>query len=256
VDAAAEAVKVGVVMAVCNCLNYSKQTWESCRSARYPVVWTVIDNGSVDYGFQFFRDASTPEIPVRVIRHNRNIGVHRAWNAGIRSCWEQDCDVALVTGNDVVFHSLALDNLVRWVEEGEAFVTVAPVLQEPSQLEQVTLSHEWFPYPSYNAFMLTREVTEKNLWFDETLAIPEYVGDLFHHETLVAAGIPAGHVRDAVVAHYGSRAIHEGGVRVGTAQAHNMARFITRYGYDPERLGTRPSHLPPTPPRRSAVSAR
>jgi GT2 family glycosyltransferase len=243
--------QVGVVMACVNCLTYSKQTFDSVVAPPgVKLRWLVIDNGSVDYSYGYFSDRNTPAIPVEVVRHDHNIGVSRAWNEGIRWAWQRECDAVLITGNDIVFHPDAIANLCRWIEGGEAFVTVAPVGVHPGVLPEIRLEHTWLPYPAFVAFMLTPEVTARGLWFDESLVVPEYWNDNFFSEALVAAGLPAGHVLDAVVTHYGSRSIHEGGVSVGDAYEANRRQFVARYGYDPSRLQPRPAHLPPLLPHR------
>lgn len=243
--------RLGVVMAVVNCLTYSKQTFQSvvfppgvdCR-------WLVIDQASADYSYMYFRDCDTPERPVEVRRHQRNVGVSRAWNIGIRWAWEHGCDAVLITGNDVVYHPQTVTNLCRWIDAGECFVTVAPVGEDPAILATVRLDPTWMPYPAFSGFVLTPEVTAHNVWFDESLAIPDYFNDNVFHEDMIAAGLPAGHVLDAPVTHYGSRTINEGGVRVGNAFDVNRQIFVSRYGYDPSALEPRAKWLPTVPKNR------
>ena len=231
---------LGVVMPVCNCLKYTKQALASIHSP-IPFHLIVIDNGSSDGTQEFwekgvahrFRRDTNGAIPKSVIyrRHDDNWGVPRSWNVGIAKAFELECDVVLVINNDVVLAKDTIQNLLNWWTGG-GIITVTNVGWKRDALVRYQRKPVLVPTPTFIGFLIDEETIRRVGWFDEKYKVG-YFEDLDYIERCQQAKVPTMMALDAPVAHYGSRAICEGGVKHRPTFAENQRRFESKYNYIP-----------------------
>lgn len=235
--------RLGVVMPVINCLEYTRQAIQSLGSYRSPATLIVIDNGSTDGTERYFRDECRlmPDHHLCYLRQSRNLGVAASWNLGIAKTFALGHDAALVINNDIVLADDAVENMLAWLEEGKEFITGVQVGSDPSALQTFQRRHEFAPYPHYSCFLMIPSVWKRAGQFDERFW-PAYFEDSAHHEALIREGIYAGCAFDVFFSHAGSRSIHEGGVKNEPFFSQNRELFKRLWGYDPS-IG-RPSTLP------------
>jgi GT2 family glycosyltransferase len=202
---------LGVVIAVHNCLEYTKQAVLSfVTDCEYEFI--VIDNGSSDGTKDWF---GTVDRPVTYIRKKQNTGCNRAWNIGIGAAFEKGYDAAFVINNDIVFAADTVRNLLGWHGPGKGkyeFVTVSNVGSDPEQLRTHTRQHRVTKNPDFIGFLMGPKILKCVGWFDERFW-PGYFGDNDYHMRLSEAGFKAVSCLDALVAHYGSRTIHENEIK-------------------------------------------
>ena len=76
-------MKLYIVMAVRNGVDYTERAVSSLRSNE-PFELIVIDNASTDGTGSYLAGLRIPPNRVRALTQSENIGVARAWNAGLR----------------------------------------------------------------------------------------------------------------------------------------------------------------------------
>lgn len=218
---------IGVVMPVINCLRYTKQAIQSFLTF-YPYEFIVIDNGSTDGTQEWFQ---TVDRPVHYLRQEKNLGVARSWNLGISTAFKRGHDAAFVINNDLVFAEDTVHNLLRWTEEYE-FVTINCIGDDPKRLPWHHRHHDVIPAPHFSGFLITPKIIKRVGWFDEGYELA-YFEDCDFHERMSREGIKAVCCLDAIVAHYGSRSIREGGVRHEPQFTKNRNYFKSKWGWTP-----------------------
>ncbi len=232
---------IGIVLPVRNCLNYTKQVFESLQTT-YAHSWFILDNGSTDGTAEWAREQQE-KLPdsFHYFNFGENIGVARAWNTGILAALE-DHDVALVINNDLVFAPDTVDNLMEHYE-GSNIVTVTNIGNDPERLADYSRKQLKAP-ATFIGFLIDSKVITRVGLFDEQFRTA-YFEDDDYKVRCEAEGVNTAGWADALVAHYGSRTIHEGGVDHQATFLSNRAQFVVKHGFDPNLVlaGKKPTLL-------------
>lgn len=234
---------LGVVMPVFNCLEYSKQTYESFKTS-YKHEWFIIDNGSTDGTEEWVMSLGDN---VTYIKSPTNVGVARAWNVGISQAFSSGCDPVLVINNDLIFDPETVDNLMSWYginQQGRAeVVSVTNVGTTIEELQAYEKKAEAIGCPNFIGFVINHRTIKRVGWFDEGYKIAYFEDDDYKHR-LQKEGVIGLTVLDAPVAHLGSRTSREGHLQNHEEQfTLNRVRFMEKWGYAPEIEGCKPFRI-------------
>jgi len=233
-------LRIGVVVPVHNCLEYTKQMMNSFRSS-WKYRWIVVDNGSTD-GTQEYFESGIIELTnesirncdgVKYHRFDDNLGVSKAWNFGIAEAFV-DCDLAFVINNDLLFAEDTFDRLMDWYC-GDIIISPNNVGNNPKLLRTYSRQRKIIPHAGFYAFLLSRRIINRVGWFDEeNFVSPGYFEDNDYLERCAREKVPTFTALDSVVVHFGSRTIREGGVNPEPVFSENEKRFFDKWGYVPD----------------------
>lgn len=213
---------LAVVIPTINSIRYLQQTIASLPDLELTVI--VIDQASIDGTGAWLK--TRPEIIT--LSQRVNIGVAPAWNLGILSALHLGADYVAVLNHDIVLARDTLPTLVYWHGRGVSLPTVRAVPRK--SLESTFMRQRWVSRPGdFCGFLITRAVIDKVGWFDEKFEIA-YMEDLDYEMRCLRAGVQHGSCHDALVHHYGSRAVYEGGVDNGPSFRKNAAYFERKWG--------------------------
>lgn len=213
---------LAVVIPTINCIRYLQETIASLPNQGETVI--VIDQASIDGTGAWLR--TRPEIIT--LSQRVNIGVAPAWNLGILSALHLGADHVAVLNHDIVLAQDTLSTLVDWQKQGIRLPTVRAVAR--GSLHQSMTRNRWVSRPGdFCGFLMTREVIDRVGWFDEQYEVA-YCEDLDYEMRCLRAGVSHGSCHDALVFHYGSRAVWEGGVNNGSSFRKNAAYFERKWG--------------------------
>lgn len=200
------------------------------------------------------------------------MGCAYAWNQGVRNCFENECDYALVINNDAVFHPRAIDRLVERYNKAEnnfakgrvvddpvwkntdivtdgsstekesgflAMVTCMNIRGECEKPEDVFDKNdvekeglENGEHPDFSAFMISRMTVERVGEFDEGF-YPAYFEDNDFHYRINLAGLKAVTYPPAMFYHYGSGTSNENKI----SEAMRGVQFERNHAYFREKWG-------------------
>jgi len=189
---------------------------------------------------------------------NEKNGVSIAWNTGIRYGVENKYDYIMIINNDLVFHPLALDNIVKFAQEHKEFDywscgewkgdnNVEERTAINNYLKDVPVGEGFDEHPHFSSFMITPSLVEKLKekekltkepypgLFDETFA-PAYFEDNDFHQRLLVNGFRASKTATALFYHYGSRSIGvDNDLFISNRKTYEINRtyFMRKWGYDP-----------------------
>lgn len=213
---------LAVVIPTINCLKYLKETLASIPDLGQTTI--VIDQASTDGTGEWLKDRSD----IITLTQKRNIGVAPAWNLGIMSALHLGAQYVAVLNHDIVLADDTLPALVYWHGRGVGLPTVRAVPREC--LDDGMLRHHWVSRPGdFCGFLITQDVIDRVGWFDEKYETA-YCEDLDYEMRLLERGVSHGSCHDALVYHYGSRAVYEGGVNNGPSFRKNSAYFERKWG--------------------------
>lgn len=205
-------MRLGIVMPVRNCLEYTQQAIESIKTF-YHYDLVVID----DHSDQPMKDWLLEEVELipemGLITDPKTSGVAANWNLGIRKLIEfSDCDTFLVLNNDILLHPQTIDNLVERLNEGDVImVTGTNVAQyaTPDKIFNYPITdYSESEHPDFSCFLINKHFIEKIGWFDENF-IGAYMEDCDAHARIVLAGEIAVACNSAPYYHYSSRTLQE-----------------------------------------------
>jgi O-antigen biosynthesis protein len=225
---------LAIVIPTINCLKYLKLVIGSLPHAGELVL--VIDQASTDGTGAWLAEQED----LLTLTQTRNIGVAPAWNLGLVSAFAAGATHVAVLNHDIILAPTALERLTGWVDRGLGLATVKPVPEMLSHIHPETgidprvwgaiPRQSWLSRPGdFCGFMVTRRAVDEVGWFDERYQVA-YCEDLDFEMRLLERGLPHGMCHDALVYHYGSRAVWEGGVNNGESFRSNVAYFERKWG--------------------------
>lgn len=201
-------MKVGIVMPVRNCLEYTREAIKSIKTVHEHTVY-VID----DHSDQPTKDwlQSHPHIVSFIDPVTK--GLAGNWNLGIRAAFERGANYVLVVNNDILLNPHTIDNLVKRMEKGDLVmatgVNVAGQCPSPQDILTLTPGEESeTEHPDFSCFMISPETIKKIGYFDENY-IGAYVEDCDFHARITLAFEKAVTINQAPYYHYASRTIIE-----------------------------------------------
>jgi len=162
-------MKIGIVMAVRNCLELTKSALESIRT-RFPYQVYIIDDHSDSAMKDWLADRSDI---VSISDPVESTGLASNWNLGIAAALNDECTHVCVANNDILFHSTTIDTLVERVNRGDAVMVtghdIAPQCSKPEDLYSRDPGHEELDTesPDFSLFMITQDTVRRVGWFDD-----------------------------------------------------------------------------------------
>lgn len=229
-------VKVGIVIPVHNCLDYTVLAIDSIRTS-HPHQIIVVDDHSDLPTKEWL--ASRPDIHC-IADPPGSTGLAFNWNLGIRTAQESGCSHILVINNDIVLHSAAIDNMVERIDRDDAALVSGYHIGQRDASKEELESFDMFEeeesrHPDFSCFMVTERTIRIAGWFDENYA-GAYYEDIDYHASILAQGAYAVSTARAPMFHFGSRTLAENpdlGPRIGNAAARNCAYFIGKWNGHP-----------------------
>ncbi len=166
-----------------------------------------------------------------VVRPNpKGNSLPAAWNLAVNEAEKWKDDYVLIINNDILFHPLAIKNLVKFAEEHpEYLIWTSAQHESPLTIDTVTPGDSFDEHPHFSCFLTSPSALER-LWdkevgskepfpgrFDENLHMA-YFEDGDMHQRLLFYKFKAAHTASSLFYHYGSRTI-------GVDEELNMLHF-------------------------------
>jgi GT2 family glycosyltransferase len=231
------AMKVGIVIPVRNCLNYTVAAVDSIKTQHnYKVI--VVDDHS---------DASTkgwlsrnPQI-LSIIDPSNSTGVAHLWNIGIKKALDAFCTHVLVMNNDILLHPFAIDNLVNRLDRGDVVLVTGFNIGEygkrPEDLYSFLPNASENEDPDFCCFIINENTVSTIGYFDERY-LGAYCEDQDYRMNILSKGKKAVKTGLAPVYHHKSRTTAENpDIRRHIDDSHqkNRAYLISKWGTDAEK---------------------
>lgn len=233
-------MKIGIVVTMFNCVEYSKAMVESIKTeTSYELI--LIDDYSVDGTKHWLSTLTAPN--VHKIIDPDTISLGQKWNLGILKAEELGCQAALVCNNDILFSPETIDALVRRFEKGDRAIVSAHNLRgempNPQDILTYKVTHATSEaeHPDFSCFLVDIYAWKMVGGFDEGY-VPCYFEDNDFHTILRAHGYVAIATTSAPYYHYGSKTQNsvEGGLCKGPQFEANRAYFTKKFGCDPNKV--------------------
>lgn len=155
--------------------------------------------------------------PFIVDNWRNNRGVAAAWNEGINSAWDKNCDYVLVINDDVVLSQWTIDNQIKALELQESkdaglvlttgWATTPPDPSNPASMREYgdpPAEAAWVPGADFACFMINKICWETVGPFDQKFH-PAYFEDNDYHRRILLSNLTARIVPQAPYYHYGSQ---------------------------------------------------
>ena len=170
-----------------NNLALSKLAIKSAMAQDVPTDVMVADNQSTDGTVQWVASK-----PVARVSFQKQVSLAACWNAALRAAWGAGYKAAILANNDI---ELRPDTFRLLNAVGGEFVSCVSVgsieqLGTPGDRTVEDLRKSQRPRPDFSAFRICKSVTDRGLWFDESL-YPAFYEDNFFHLAMHRAGVRA-----------------------------------------------------------------
>jgi len=188
-----------------------------------------------------------------VVPNPRGNNVASAWNLALEmGIYRKKVDYILVSNNDLVFHPLCINNLVKFAEEHPEFIMwTASEHNDLRTLQQAVPRKSFDEHPHFSCFMVKPSFVEKLKekdgekeplpgFFDENFG-PAYFEDGDMHNRILRAGYKAAKTASALFYHFGSRTIKtdsELNRKNAKSYEENRIYFQRKWGWDPHNRVT------------------
>lgn len=220
---------VPVVIVTRNNLHLTKRTLKSVLEQDVPVEVLVVENDSSDGTAQYLATKH-----LTVIHTQEQWALAKCWNVALQRLWKAGWKSALVLNNDceVAPCTARVLSAMNW-----PFVTCVSVNSEEQfnrepEIDLDRLRATARPHPDYSCWMIRKEVTDKNIWFNEE-CFPGYCEDSYHHKSLHDTGITARCI-DLAFLHHGASTLKHATPReariIREGADRNRQRFKAKYG--------------------------
>ena len=184
----------------------------------------------------------------KTVIHTKENNVSASWNEGIKYAIENKFNYALVINNDIIFHPLAIDNLVKFAQEHTEYVMWTAVEHGDFRSIKTAQPRDSFDeHPHFSCFMIspkTVELLKKKEegtkepnpgLFDKNFK-PAYFEDGDMHNRILRAGLKAGKTAMSLFYHFGSRTIKvDDDLNRKNKRTYEASReyFNKKWGWDP-----------------------
>lgn len=159
-------------------------------------------------------------LPVVINNWDANLGVSKAWNAGIIQAIGHEADYALIVNDDLMLFPGTIKKMRDYLADGNIFVTAVNYRDEGRYD-----SWEGPGVPDFSCWMIRpREFVVKVGWADERFS-PAYFEDNDLHYRMKLAGVASPCLPDARMHHDGSVTQNWNGTQVVTPTMFNHNRF-------------------------------
>lgn len=241
-------MKIGVVVTCRNAWAYTEAALPTIRS-EHELFVCVVDDGSTDGTKAGLKRWQSEDKAGRWAMYDPPFdSLAGKWNAGVRKCWEQDCDFVLVSNNDVLFHPGTIDTLAARLDVGDVVMatgcdisgifTEKGIPPEFITTDECVLDDDLAPEaeaPDFSCFMLSKACWDEVGEFDQRYT-PAYFEDNDYHERLLRADLKAVNLPSAPYYHHGSVTRDED--PAPDEQKHvsfeqTKALFFDKWGYHP-----------------------
>lgn len=236
-------MKIGIIITVRNCIEYTKQCIETMKTSEDHVI-ILIDDFSDDGTKAYFKQLYNERTDIIVLTDIETYSLAEKWNMGIDAAIGDNCDVFLVCNNDIIFNKHTIDQLARRLQlaqetnEHIGMVTAHNVkdsisVDDIENYPAVVDSTE-APNPDFSCFLLDKLVYKDVGEFDDGY-VPCFFEDNDYHIRMIQAGWRAISITSAPYYHYGSVTQNsiEGGMCSSPQFEANRAYFKDKFGFIP-----------------------
>lgn len=136
-------------------LNYN--TYEKSIGCINSIINTInikyriylVDNCSPNGSYNILKETFDGNDNVITIKSNSNLGYAKGNNLGIESALEDNCEVLLITNNDIIYHEKTIDVLYKEMKARDAFITAPKVFELDGSIQRSIK----FTHPSYEQYL-------------------------------------------------------------------------------------------------------
>src|SRR5258705_6669830 len=235
-------MKIGICMTCSNAVAYTKAAVASIKT-KHPYELIILDDYSIDGTKAWLRTL----VGVTVLSDPDSPSLGGNWNLGAAKAKELGCEAVLICNNDILFHSLTIDNLVLRLEEARQnneFVVVVSANNQrgnikPEEIFTLELAKEnsEAEHPDFSCFLLDLKAWEFVGKFSQDYR-PCYFEDNDFHTRLKLYGLKAIAITTAPYYHYGSITQNSvvGGLCTPPQFERNRAVFVDKFGTTPDLI--------------------
>ena len=121
--------KIGIVTVLYNSENVLKEFFETLNIQTYKnLVLYIVDNKSPDNSLLISKKlAKTLNFETIIIENNENFGVAKGNNIGIKQALKDNCEMILLSNNDIVLEENTIDLLLNGLNEENATMSVPKI---------------------------------------------------------------------------------------------------------------------------------
>ncbi|BDI34191.1 hypothetical protein CCAX7_62420 [Capsulimonas corticalis] len=228
-----ELVRLGIVAAVRNCLQYTQEMVASIRTRHTHQIY-IIDDRSDEPMKQWLK--SRPDF-VSITDPPESTGVAYNWNVGIAAAIVDGCSHVLVANNDIIFHPRTIDVMVERISRGDAAIVTAHdvggTYRDPNQVIALPVGIDGEDgRPEFFCFALTRDTLKQVGWFDDNFE-GAYYEDNDYHARVALARLRAVRLINAPCFHHGTATIRDdprASEEIGQAASRNKEYFAAKWG--------------------------
>ncbi len=236
-------MKIGIIITVKNCVEYTKECIDSIVTDVEHVI-ILIDDFSTDRTKGYFKTLSNSRDNIIVLTDIDTFSLAEKWNLGIDAAIGDTCDAFLICNNDIVFNKHTINQLadrlrqVRLNNEKIGIITAHNLRDSmgPKEIIDYPLVENGTESagPDFSCFLLTSDAFAAVGLFDEDY-MPCYFEDNDYHIRLIQAGWRAISMTSAPYYHYGSVTQNStpGGICSGSRFDMNRDYFKAKFGFAP-----------------------
>ena len=251
-------MKIGIVVTVCNGLQYNREMVDSIR-CNSPWALIIVDDYSIDGTKEWIKTLNAASMPnctgVVNIEDPDTDSLAAKWNLGVEMAVGLDCDVALVCNNDILFSPATIDAILARFEKARANNEPIAIVTAHNRSGDITEPHNILTTvppietsesegPDFSCFCVDPAIWDKVGRFNTDFK-PCYFEDNDFHMILRLYGYKAISITAAPYYHYGSRTQNSvpGGLCKPPQFEHNRQVFIDRFGYDTDEAPKRVAEI-------------
>lgn len=236
-------MKIGIIITVKNCVEYTKQCIETIKTTEDHVI-IVVDDFSDDGTKEYLKQLSDDREDFIVLTDLDTYSLAEKWNLGIDVAVGDGCDTFLICNNDIIFNIYTIDRLARRLclaretkdrvgmvtaHNVRTSVSVDDIEDYPEVIDGTEASN-----PDFSCFLLDKLVFDDIGEFDDGYC-PCFFEDNDYHIRMVQGGWRAISITSAPYYHYGSITQNsiEGGLCSSPQFEANRAYFKDKFGFIP-----------------------